>query len=104
MSNYTIENSGAECRIAVSGEFEVSMIAELQPILRQELEKGAMSIVFDFLQTTLLDSSGIGLLIATGNTLTKKNGKVGIVNVPPEIMRVLTSMRLAARLNALGRA
>jgi anti-anti-sigma factor len=104
MSNYTVETSGAECRIAVCGNFEVGMIAELQSILRQELEKGAMSIVFDFMQTTLLDSSGIGLLIATSNSLAKKNGKVGIINVPPEIMRVLTSMRLAPRFNAIGRA
>jgi anti-anti-sigma factor len=104
MSNYTIESNGAECRIVVCGDFEVSMIAELQPVLRQELEKGAMSIIFDFLRTTLLDSSGIGLLIATGNSLAKKCGKIGIINVSPEIMRVLASMRLVPRLNATGKA
>jgi anti-sigma B factor antagonist len=102
MSSYTVERNGAVCTIAISGDFEVAMIAELQPIVRQELEKEAMEVVFDFRQTTLLDSSGIGLLIATGNTLTKKNGTVRVINVPADIMRVFSSMRLVPRLNAVG--
>lgn len=102
MSSYVVERNGTECKISVAGDFEVAMIAELQPIVRQELEKDAQEVVFDFLKTTLLDSSGIGLLIATGNTLAKKNGKVRVINVPSDIMRVFASMRLVPRLNAEG--
>jgi len=52
---------------------------------------------------TLLDSSGIGLLIAASNSLAAKKGSVRLVNVSADIMHLLQSMRLAARLNAKGK-
>ena len=103
MANYSIERNGPQCNVKVQGDFEVSLIAELQPKVRGELENETREVVFDFGQTTLLDSSGIGLLIATGNSLAKHNGKIRVINVSPDIMRLLTSMRLAPRLNATGR-
>jgi len=60
--------------------------------------------VFDLSSTAMLDSSGMGLLIAAANSVVPQGGKVRVTNVGPEIFRLLQSMRLTARLNVSGRA
>ena len=60
-------------------------------------------IVFDLAATVMLDSSGIGLLIATSNTIARQQGRVRVLNLSADILRLLQSMRLASRLNASGR-
>lgn len=103
MPNYTIKRNAASCNVAVSGEFEVSIITELQAALRKELERETREVLFDFETTTFLDSSGIGLLIAASNSMAKIGGTVRLINVPADIMKTLQSMRLAPRLNAVAR-
>ena len=52
----------------------------------------------------MLDSSGMGLLIAAANSLAHSGGKLRVTNVCPDIFRLLQSMRLTARLNVSGKA
>jgi anti-anti-sigma factor len=59
--------------------------------------------VFDLGKTAMLDSSGIGLLIATCNSLERKKGKMRVLQASSDILRLLQSMRLAGRLNVSGR-
>jgi anti-anti-sigma regulatory factor len=51
----------------------------------------------------MLDSSGIGLLIAAANTAARRGGRVSVTNVSADILRLLQMMRLIDRLNATGR-
>ena len=67
------------------------------------MEGGASDVVFDLGNTVMLDSSGIGLLIATHNSLARKQGKVHVVQVSADILRMLQGMRLVSRLNVMGR-
>jgi anti-anti-sigma factor len=67
------------------------------------LKKGARELVFDLAPTVMLDSSGIGLLIAAANSVAPNGGKVRVTNVCPDIFRLLQSMRLTSRLNVSGR-
>ena len=52
----------------------------------------------------MLDPSGIGLLIAGPNSLSRLGGKFRVTNVSPDILRMFESMRLTVRLNVSGRA
>ena len=61
-------------------------------------------MVFDLASTAMLDSSGMGLLIATANSMTPIGGKVRVINVCSDIFHLLQSMRLTARLNVSERA
>ena len=87
----------------LSGPLVGNQVPELQEALKGAISGGAVEIEFDFSNTTLLDSSGIGLLVATGNSLARNNGMVRLVNVPVDIMKLLQSMRLVGRLNAKGK-
>jgi anti-anti-sigma factor len=102
MSSYHMEHTGEGCRLAVNGGLTAVLVPELQQALKAEVEKGAQRITFDLAETRMVDSSGIGLLIAASNTLSQRNGKLSVINTAPEILRLLRSMRLVSRLNISG--
>jgi len=103
MADYIINRDGAKSTITLNGDLTASMVAGLQAALKTELESGVKELVFDLGNTVMLDSSGIGLLIAASNSLAKAQGKIQVINVSPDILHLLQSMRLAGRLNATGR-
>jgi anti-anti-sigma factor len=103
MSSYRMEHTDEGCRLMVSGGLTVVLVPELQQALKAEVDKGAQQVIFDLADTRMVDSSGIGLLIAASNTLSQKNGKLAVVNTAPEILRLMRSMRLISRLNISGR-
>lgn len=103
MSSYRMEPTDGGCRLCVNGGLTVVLVPELQQALKAEVGRGAHNITFDFAETRMVDSSGIGLLIATSNTLAQNNGTLAVINAAPEILRLLRSMRLVSRLNVSGR-
>jgi len=103
MSSYRMEHTDEGCRLVVNGGLTVVLVPELQQALKAEVEKGTQQVTFDLAETRMVDSSGIGLLIAASNTLSQKNGKFCVVNTAPEILRLMQSMRLVSRLNISGR-
>jgi anti-anti-sigma factor len=98
-----MEHTDEGCRLTVNGGLTVVLVPELQQALKAEVEKGTQQVIFDLSETRMVDSSGIGLLIAASNTLSQKNGRLSIVNTAPEIFRLMQSMRLVSRLNISGR-
>ena len=102
MAAYLIEQKDHEGSVKLMGDLTAILVPELQAGLMESLNKGALELEFDLSKTTMLDSSGIGLLIATANSLTHKGGKVRVTNVCPNIYRLLQSMRLTGRLNVSG--
>jgi anti-anti-sigma factor len=103
MAGYTIERKEKQCRVVLQGDLTAPLIPDLQAALKIQLEQGVDETVFDLGKTPMLDSSGIGLLIATCNSLTRNHGRMRVLNVSPDILRLLQSMRLVTRLNVSGR-
>ena len=104
MATYTLEQNGRTCRVTLQGDLIAAVLPDLQAALKQQLAQGVDEVVFDFATTVMLDSSGIGLLIATSNTMARQQGRVRVINVSADILQLLQSMRLTSRLNASGRA
>jgi anti-anti-sigma factor len=103
MAGYKIECKEGQCSVVLRGDLTASLIPDLQAALKKNLEQGATEVVFDLGKTVMLDSSGIGLLIAACNSLGQKKGQIRVLNVSPDILRLLQSMRLVSRLNVSGR-
>jgi anti-anti-sigma factor len=103
MEKYIIEVKDGSCRVTMSGDLIASVVTELQAALKEKMQQDVHEIVFDLATVVMLDSSGIGLLIAASNTVGRLKGRIGVVNVSPDILQLLQSMRLAGRLNATGR-
>lgn len=104
MAAYILEREGEQASIRLAGDLTAVLVPDLQTDLKQILNEGASKLVFDLSETEMLDSSGIGLLIAALNSATQRSGEVRVVNVAPEIFRLLQHMRLTSRLNVSPRA
>ncbi len=104
MTAYVMEQDDLQGSVRLNGDLTAVLVPDLQARLKEMLSKGARELVFDLGSARMLDSSGIGLLIATANSLAPNGGKVRVTNVCPDIFRLLQSMRLTARLNVSGRA
>ena len=103
MAAYVSEQKDQQGAVKMKGDLTAILVPELQASLKDMINKGAREVVFDLEKTAMLDSSGMGLLIAASNSLTPMGGNVRVTNVCPEIFRLLQSMRLTARLNVSGR-
>ncbi len=100
MSDFKIERNGNNARIVLSESLTAARLAELREAIKQELGTGALELVFDMARTEAIDSSGLGLLIAAGNSVQAVQGSVKIEGVSGNIMKLLKSMRLVDRLHA----
>jgi serine/threonine-protein kinase RsbW len=104
MAAFVIEQNDRQGSVKLSGDLTAILVPDLQAGLKEALGKGVRDLVFDLGSATMLDSSGMGLLIATANSVAPNGGKVRVTNVCPDIFRLLQSMRLTARLNVSARA
>jgi anti-anti-sigma factor len=100
---YVIAVQDHQCQLTLTGDLTAATIPDLQPALRSVLDQGATELVFDLANAVMLDSSGIGLLIAAANTTARRGGRIRVTNVSADILRLLQMMRLVERLNATGR-
>lgn len=103
MAAYVIDQNDQQCSVKMTGDLTAVLVAGLQADLKEKLSKGVREVDFDLASTVMLDSSGIGLLIAAANSLSPHGGKVMVTNVSADIFRLLQSMRLTARLNVSAR-
>jgi anti-anti-sigma factor len=100
MAAYVIEQKDQLSSVKLTGDLTAAVVPILQASLKEVMESGVRELAFDLANTTMLDSSGMGLLIASANSLAKNGGKLRVTNVCPDVFRLLQSMRLTARLNA----
>jgi len=102
MEACAVEQQSKTCRVTLSGDLTASCVPEVQEKLQAALNGGAQEVVFDLGKAVMIDSSGIGLMIATSNSLAGRNGRMRVINLSGEILQLFNSMRLVKRLNATG--
>jgi len=96
---FTIDRRDQSCVITLQTDLTAALVASLQAAVRQALSEDVKQVDVDLDKATMLDSSGIGFLIAMANTLSRSGGHISVVNVSKDIRNLLHSMRLTARLD-----
>ena len=76
-----------------------TMLPLIRKSVNELLADKFTQITFDFVNVELLDSAGIGMLIAAHELLKKHNGQLSIINISNDIFQMLKIMRLDSRLN-----
>lgn len=90
-----ITREGARAVIQPNGEDIVAAnVPDFRSRIRGALEDGVTELVVDMTHVTMVDSSGIGLLISAHNSLRKRGGRLSVTNVSPEILDLFRSMRI----------
>jgi anti-anti-sigma factor len=98
MATFELKRDSSSLSVLMDGDLTSALVPLLKPEMQKGIEEGVLSVVFDFSKTMLVDSTGIGFLIATYNSLAKKQGGIRIIHASAEIIRLFQSMRLDQRL------
>lgn len=84
------------------GDLVASSAPELRAKLRDLVRNGARQVIIDLGNASMVDSVGIGLLIASHNSLQKVGGQLSIVRASPDILELLTTMRIHQHFSVSG--
>jgi anti-anti-sigma factor len=77
-----------------AGDIVASVAEDLRARLREIMGEHPGPLVMDLARVELIDSVGIGLLIAVHNTLAKSGEKLVLIHVNQDLAGLLRTMRL----------
>ena len=103
MQNFRIERDGETATVVAAGDICASAAPELRPALRDLVKSGVRRMVFDLTQTTMVDSTGIGLLLAAFNSMRGAGGEFSVVCASDEILDLFKTMRINQHFPVSGR-
>ena len=104
MDDNSFEEQGGHLKITLAADLTAVIVPDLQEKLRAFLQRKVKTVEFDLRHTVMLDSSGIGLMIATFNSLGRGPACLSVTNASDDILHLIQNMRLTKRLNVTGRA
>ncbi len=80
-------------------DITVSKKEDFQKILLDQIHTGVSEINIDLINVKLIDSTGIGILIAAYNQLKQKGGTINVINISGDIMKMFKILRLDQHFN-----
>ncbi|MBU4154322.1 MAG: STAS domain-containing protein [Proteobacteria bacterium] len=89
-----IVQDGGSVTIKPGSDIVASGVDKLKKELKGVVEGGLSSLIIDMSEVRMLDSMGIGLLIATYNSLKKNGTPMELIHVSADIATLLKNMRL----------
>lgn len=89
-----ILQDGSKTVMAITDDLVGSRIETIRNQLTNILEQGVTALEIDMAGVQTVDSLGMGLLVATHNSLKARRGRLSLINVDPRIHDVLTIMGL----------
>jgi len=99
MAAWVAKLDGTHGIVTLKGDLTALVVPEMQGELREMVKLVARELTFDLSKAAMLDSSGIGLLIAAAHSVAPEGGSIRVTRVSADIFRLLQSMRLVTRLN-----
>lgn len=89
-----VQHSGEAAVVKPGRDIVSSMAQEFKVELKELADKGVKDLTVDLAGVEMIDSIGMGLLIAAHNSLAKNGGKLRVANPSDDILRLLRTMRL----------
>ena len=94
MANREIQKSDGSATIILGENLVASCVPEIRDDMKQILKEGFTHLIINFDQVSIVDSVGIGCLVAAHNSLIKLGGGLSVTGVSGEIFDLFHSMRL----------
>ncbi len=101
MIEVTREESKAVIRPA-GEDIVAASVPELRVRMREIVAQGVRELVLDLTEVQMVDSSGIGLLMAACNSLRKTGGQLAIIHASEDILDLFRSMRMHQHFSVSG--
>jgi anti-sigma B factor antagonist len=93
--------AGSSDAVVVRGEIDMATAPQLRDFLDQLVDAGSRRIVLDCRELEFLDSSGIGVLVATRNRM-GDGGEIVIDSPTPHVLKVLEITGVADHLSVIA--
>jgi len=77
-------------------------VSELRTTLREVAGAGSHNLVLDLRQVRMVDSSGIGLLVAAHNSMRRLGGSLAVIHASADILQLMRSMRIHQHFSVSG--
>ncbi len=97
-----IIKEGEQITVKPGKDIVASMADEFRGELSELTKQSPQSIIMDLEGVDMIDSIGLGVLIATHNSLLKTGGKLRLIHVSRDILGLLTTMRLDKHFEVVG--
>jgi anti-anti-sigma factor len=86
----------------LEGDLTAAKAPEMRNALKNLVAEGVRELVIDLANTHVIDSTGIGLLVATHNSLQRLNGTLALINVSQDLLELLKAFRLDKHFSISG--
>ncbi len=97
-----IVNQGDQMIIKPGMDIVASMAGDFKNELLSAINDSSGEVVIDLQGVEMVDSVGIGVIIAAHNTLNSSDRKLKVINVTKDIYGLFTTMRLNRRFTVEG--
>ncbi len=97
-----IVSQGNQTIIKPGMDVVASMAEDFKKELLSVINESSADIVIDLSGVEMVDSVGIGVIIATHNTLNQSDRKLAVINVAKDVYGLFTTMRLNRRFTVEG--
>ena len=89
-----INKNGTQVVVKPGRDVVASMANEFRAELNAQIQESPQELVIDLAGVEMVDSVGIGVIIATHNSLDQKGGKLKVINIADDIYGLFSTMRL----------
>ncbi len=97
-----ITREGTKSTLKMPCDLTAVTAPELRPELKNVIIDGVRDLVLDMTQVHVVDSAGIGLLVAVYNSLARLNGTLSVVNLSGELLKLFKAFRLDRHFSISG--
>jgi anti-sigma B factor antagonist len=98
MTELQVTQTGAQATIILGRKLTASEVPNLKNEMKRLISAGVSLMTLDCSILAMMDSTGIGCLVAAYNSLDKVDGKLFMIQVSSDIFSLLCSMRLDRRI------
>ncbi|MFH1999855.1 MAG: STAS domain-containing protein [Planctomycetota bacterium] len=98
----TVETQGTQTVVKPETNIVSTMTQDFQRELKDLIDKGQKTLTLDLTGVNMIDSIGLGLLIATHNTLSKQGGKLVVIHASGDLLSLFRTMRLDKHFDVSG--
>ncbi len=94
MANTLITRNADQAVVQPAGDVVAALVPELRSALREAVAEGVRGMTLDFSHVQMVDSTGLGLLIAAHNSMRKVGGRLAVVHASKDIVELFRAMRI----------